>query len=568
MLLQRLVEYADYLERQGKLTLPLYSNKRVRYLIELDSNGHLLNPHPVDLAEAKGKQKQGQLRPVPDAVKASGIKPLLLADNAEYTFGLGREASRPKRVEQCHNAYIDLLEKCASQTKDPTVSAVLNFLHNAPLEQLVLDDTFDRGGIIIFRVEDQFVHLRPEVQKFWIAHNAPKPTNGEGQMQCIVCGERKPVLTRLKGKIKGVPGGQKSGTSIISANKPAFESYGLKASLIAPTCMECSDRFTKALNYLLRDDSSHVWFSNLVFVFWTMTPVGINWSTWYKDPKTETVRELIKSVRSGKWDPTVDEAPFYAVSLSGSGGRTVVRDWIDTTVRRVKESLAYWFQSQEVVDAWGEEPRPLGIYALAGATVRDLQDVPSPTYRSLLRASLSGTPLPWNLLQQAVIRNHAERTVTRPRAALIKLIMTTHNLIKENEMVELQTEHPEPAYHCGRLLAVLENVQREAAKPRKLNTTIVDRFYGAASTAPASVFGQLVKGAQFHLSKLRRNRPDVEYVLQQRLEDVMAALSAYPHTLDLKQQGFFALGYYHQRAHDRAQARARSAQKAKTKTEA
>ena len=127
-------------------------------------------------------------------------------------------------------------------------------------------------------------------------------------------------------------------------------------------------------------------------------------------------------------------------------------------------------------------------------------------------------------------------------------------------MIQLQSDHPEPAYHCGRLLAVLEQIQRTAIGSN-INTTIVDRFYGTASTAPASVFGRLLRGAQPHLSKLKGNestRP-AGYALENRLTDIMARLISFPHTLDLKQQGLFALGYYHQRAYDRAQARAKAA---------
>jgi CRISPR-associated protein Csd1 len=198
------------------------------------------------------------------------------------------------------------------------------------------------------------------------------------------------------------------------------------------------------------------------------------------------------------------------------------------------------------------------VYALAAATVRDLQDLAPPTARILLRAALTDTPLPWNLLEQAVRRNHAERDVTRSRAALIKLVLAGQYEGKESTMVQLQPDHPEPGYHCGRLLAVLEQIQRMAIGGN-ISATIVDRFYGTASTAPASVFGRLLRGAQPHLSKLQRDRPGAAYALQERLEEIMATLSAFPHTLDLKQQGLFALGYYHQRAYDRAQARAAKA---------
>lgn len=551
MLLQELVEYA---ERQEKLAPPLYNRKWVRYVIDLDAEGKLLNPEPYDLAETDDGQRRGQRRSAPNVGRSSNIQPLLLADHAEYTFGLGREKSRPERVKDCHAEYIDLLERCVKQTGDPSVEAVLTFLTNDPLAQLDLSDDFDRSGAVIFRVENEFVHDRLSVRRFWANWHAPTPVGDENLMQCIICGETKPTLERLQTTIKGIPGGHSKGTSIISANENAFESYGLEASHIAPTCFECGIQFTKAVNYLIGDDSSHIGFSSTVFIFWTREPVEFSFVNLLKDPKPEDVRDMIASVWSGKGQTDVDDTDFYAVSLSANGARAVVRDWIDTTVGQAKESLAHWFERQRVVDAWGDEPRPLGVYALAGATVRDLQDISPPTARVLLRTALTETPLSWNMLQQAVRRNQAERDVTRPRAALIKLVMVSQGVMKENDMVQLQTDHPEPAYHCGRLLAVLESIQRSALGD--INATIVDRFYGTASTAPASVFGRLVRGAQPHLSKLRRDRPGAGYALQERLEEVLGALPAFPHTLDLKEQGLFALGYYHQRAYDRAQAQA------------
>lgn len=100
---------------------------------------------------------------------------------------------------------------------------------------------------------------------------------------------------------------------------------------------------------------------------------------------------------------------------------------------------------------------------------------------------------------------------------------------------------------------MLEEVQRTAI-PRA-NTTIVDRFFGTASSAPASVFGRLLRGAQPHLAKLERDRRGAYVALQRRLEEVQSGLDSFPRTLSLEQQGLFALGYYHQRAFDRHAAR-------------
>jgi CRISPR-associated protein Csd1 len=492
---------------------------------------------------------------VPHVQRNSAIKPLLLADNAEYTFGLARETSDPEWAAKRHRAYLELLKQCAQQTGEPAVIAVLSFLRSDAIAKLDLPDNFDRSAPIIFRIEDEFPTEKPAVQQFWAAHHTPKGQDATPAMQCLVCGQEKPVLRRLHGRIKGIPGGQTSGTVLISANANAFESYGLEASHIAPTCTGCGDRFTKALNDLLRDESRHIILGEMAFIFWARQEIGLDFTGWLTDPNPKDVRDLISSVQSGHILLEIDDAAFYVVALSANGARAVVRDWTDTTVGQVKVSLARWFQRQRIVDGWGGEPQPLGIYALAGATVRDLRNTPIPTLRALLRAALTGTPLPWSLLHQAIRRNHAEREVTRPRATLIKLVLCSQPDAKERDMIQLQPDHPEPAYHCGRLLAVLEQIQR-AAIGGNINTTIVDRFYGTASTAPASVFGRLIRGAQPHLSKLQRNRPGAAFALQEQLEEITAELPAFPPTLDLKEQGLFALGYYHQRAYDRAQARA------------
>jgi CRISPR-associated protein Csd1 len=567
MLLQQLKEYAD-----ARLKLPprLYAQVPVRYIIELDTSGRLLNPTPTDTADrANSRTDRGTRRHAPSVQRTNKIKPLLLADNAEYTLGRAREKSRPERVQECHRAYLDLLAQCARETGEPAVQAVLQFLQNDPLGRLALPDDFDPGALITFRVGDTFVIDLPAVQVFWAQWNDPAAA-GAPKMQCLVCGHERPVLRRLQEKVKGVPGGQTAGTAIISANAAAFESYGLSESLIAPTCAECGEKFTKAINALLRSPQNRLILGGAAFVFWTREDVNFSLTNLLNDPQPDDVRRLLESVYTGRQPLDIDETAFYATALSGSGGRTVVRDWIDTTVGQVRRNLARWFTLQQIVGPYGEEPRPLGIYALAAATVRDpSKELAPPTPRALLRAALTGTPLPPGLLYQAVKRNRAEQTVTRPRAALIKLALLSQEqgsvsilegadqVRKEDSMVQLDPSHPNVAYHCGRLLAVLEQVQRLAIPGAQ--TTIVDRFFGTASSAPASVFGRLLRGAQPHLAKLERDRRPAYMALQRRLEEILARIGAFPRTLTLEEQGLFALGYYHQRAYDRAQARQRAA---------
>ena len=118
------------------------------------------------------------------------------------------------------------------------------------------------------------------------------------------------------------------------------------------------------------------------------------------------------------------------------------------------------------------------------------------------------------------------------------------------ERVDLS--YPEPAYQWGRLVAELESIQKAAVPGAK--STLIDRYFGAASTAPATVYSILMRNAQPHLAKLRKERPSVYSAYQHRLEDIQAVIppEGLSRTFDMKQQGLFALGYYHQRAANRA----------------
>ena len=53
----------------------------------------------------------------------------------------------------------------------------------------------------------------------------------------------------------------------------------------------------------------------------------------------------------------------------------------------------------------------------------------------------------------------------------------------------LDLENKNQAYLCGRLFAILEKIQSDAIPGA--NSTIKERYYGAASTTPTTVFGRL-----------------------------------------------------------------------------
>ena len=575
-------------EYAARLDLPsaLYAERPVRYWIDLTADDEPLGDGPQDTADAGNRaQRRGVRCRVPTVQRAFGTRPLLLADTAEYTFGYagaepGEKAA--KRAVQRHAAYLELLAACREATGEPAVGAVLRFLGSSPLERTALGEDFDASASIGFRVDGQFVVDLPSVRAFWADSQRTGADSGGDGLQCLVCGETRPAERRLKEKIKGIPGGQSAGMALISANAAAFSSYGLEASLIAPVCGECGERFTKGINDLLASEDA-VRVGDMAFVSWTREPereinmLGLlrrpndfdaQWDERDTPPPAATPRDFGSQfdVRSGKAPAPLDEGrqeQLYAVGLSAAGGRAAVRSWHAATVGEAVDNARRWYDRQKIVGAWGERPwtdaRRLGLIQLAGATVRDLRDLPSTVPRALVEGFLAGGRLPEDLLIRAVRRTRAERGVRRNHAALIKLVLRSQpGEEEEDTLVSLDRESANPAYNCGRLLAELENAQRAALGPN-VNATIVDRYFGKASTVPQAVFGRLVEGAQPHLAKLKRDpkKPGAYHAIQRRLEEIMDGIAGeFPGVLTPRAQGEFVLGYYHQRASNRAEAAA------------
>lgn len=571
MLLQRLKEYAGRIENLAPVG---YKETPIRYVIDLDASGQYLAC--TDQAQGgSAREKRGKTFFAPHIGRSSGVRAKLLADNGEYTLGIARDQNKQARVHEAHHAFTDLVRDCATETGEASVQAVQAFLESKPDLRDKLPNDFDPGAVATFRVGDILPIDLPSVREFWARRNGggtEGDETGEGagageQMQCLVCGQVRPAMKRLAYKWQGIPNGQTSGLAIISANAKAFESYGLEESLIAPTCADCGERFSKAANALLGERSTCLRIGPVAYIFWTRESVPFSLAGFLEDPDPKEVRDLLQAAQRGRNAAIMlDDTPFYAAALSASGARVVVRDWIDTTVGQVKANLRHYFELQELVAPDGSRLPPLKLVALAGATVRELKDLSAGAPRALLRLALEGGPLPPGLLFEAIRRCRAEGGVNRPRASLIKIVLLSNPSMLQTEGIqvtatdlqELDLSNRDSAYLCGRLLAVLESIQRAALGD--INATIVDRYYGTASSAPATVFSRLLRGAQPHLGKLRRDpRKQGAYIaLQNRLMDIMNeenGLTTFPLVLNLPRQGLFALGYYHQRAADRAAAR-------------
>lgn len=588
MILQQLWQDADKIMGQtGRGSLPpaMYLPKPIKWIIELSHDPHV----PVQFTPTITEKKKGVERLAPSVKRTSmAIRPHLFADKASYTFGL--RIADPKldlnrnldndtahAIKQ-HQSYKDMVNACAEATGNEDVALVAKFLAEwntqAPSVQIPAEMT--RDDWLTFRVDDNLPIDSAEVKAFWAKATAGEGTEeaeeeleiglpAKSALQCLVSGAVGPVEEMMPVPVKGLLGG-KSEMAIVSANANAFESYGLTRAQTSPICRSAGERFGQALNALLASGSHHQSAGRITYIFWARGGV-VPLLAFQPPPDAGDLQKLLTAIHRGdsSWaNGLPPQEKFHLFGLTANAARVVVRSALDTTVGEIGACQAAWFERLFMIGPDGLPGRPLPLKTLAVSAYREFKDIAPGVEDALVQAALIGTRLPEALLKTLVMRCRldTENRVTYPRAALLKYILTQSLPLEEARLMTQEVTGAMPAaYHCGRLFAELEDIQK-AAIPG-INAGISDKFFGAASTAPASVFGQLLAGARDHLGKLRRTREGAYHGAEKRLEEIMAEIGDFPLTLSLHDQALFSLGYYHHRAAKRKDIADRSAAKKK-----
>jgi CRISPR-associated protein Csd1 len=232
--------------------------------------------------------------------------------------------------------------------------------------------------------------------------------------------------------------------------------------------------------------------------------------------------------------------PFYILGLSPNASRLSVRFWLVGTVGDFAERLARHVSNLEMDGARPDDP-PLIIRRLLFETAREPKDISPQLAGAMARAVLMGGPYPQLLLNALIRRIQADRRVNHPRAAAIKAFLVRNR--NWEVPVSLDPDRQDPAYRLGRLFATLEKTQEDALPG--LNATIKDRYFGAASATPATVFPRLMRLHHHHMGKI--DSPGLRVNREKLVQSICEGLDAFPRHLPLDEQGLFYIGYYHQR---------------------
>ncbi len=554
MILQALKEYYD---RKTDLPRPGFESKEIPFVLTLNLDGT-----PVALTptyEGTGKSRRAKCFMVPQAVKKSvNIAANLLWDNPEYVFGEVLKG-KPDRVKEQHAAFRKRVEELPV-TGDQGLAAVKAFLSLPDIIQRM--DAFGEpwtelkktGANVSFQLAGQagLIVERPAVQAAIAAS-----VDGKGSEFCLATGE-KDAVERLHTAIKGVWGAQSSGANIASFNLEAFCSFGKSQGANAPVGKSAAFAYTTALNHLLSKDSrQRMQVGDASTVFWSSheSPFETEVADFFGEPPkddpdrgTRAVEALFRSVQTGALAKEEGATCFYVLGLSPNASRIAVRFWITDTIPNMAARFCQHFEDIRIAHG-PREPSTLSLFRLlvSTAALGKSENIPPNLAGDAMRAILEGRPYPQSLLQAAVRRIRADHELSYPRAALIKACINRASRFKktvktEELQVSLDINNMNVGYRLGRLFALLEKLQSEASPG--INATIRDKFYGAASSTPVTVFGNLMRLKNHHLAKLENTGRRIYF--ERLLGEIVSGFNDFPNHLSLEDQGRFAIGYYHQ----------------------
>lgn len=437
------------------------------------------------------------------------------------------------------------------------------------------------------------------------------------QMVSFASGEPvTPAKTHLKiGHLSRV-GGLQMGDALASFKQDAFRHFGLEQSENAAVSEEEAAAYRTGLESLIRDRSRNL--ANALITYWYSGPAAKSLHEHpnedpiepllpmpsHEDESPEGVQDsdpttgeqaelhqreeaqarsrlvkLLDAIRSGQ-RPELLKTRFYALCLAANSGRVVVRDWIEGDFAALAEQVRRWIDDLSIVsiesaDAPHRAPKLEALITCVlpprrpgqkyDDWVRPAGKLREPIFRQAIGlgahqvlGEAARILLPrW---QADVLGGNFDKALQGPgphlstlqaRVSLLKAFVIRQGVAMEPCLFE---DHPDPAYHCGRLLAVLADVQRTALGD--VGAGVVQRYYARASTAPADALGPLISLSNRHLDKIADKR--LAFHLQDKIAEIWGKFSAAypPKTLDTIGQSLFAMGFYQQIAHMRHERRA------------
>lgn len=559
MILQALKEYYDrkVVDPESGIAPEGYERKEIPFLIVIDKEGKFVNLE--DTREGNKAKVFLVPRSKPRSGSLSYKTTFLLWDHIGYVL----QYPDDERAKKQHKTWLMELKNISSKLQEnESVIAILRFYDSGGEKTVKAHPKWEEcikipSCNITFKIANETlpVPCGSAVENFLSQTTGASEDDKENYRRCMLTGDLDEIArvhsdTRISKDAKKLVGFQKNS---------GYDSYGKEQGFNAPIGKSAEFAYTTALNTLLKS-SSRMLVGDAITLFWSSNKTEFENQIidfFNEPPKNDpdrgvrAVASLYKSIENGVFQADGSLNRFYVLGLSPNVARIAVRFWIVDTVAGMAVKIKRHFDDLKIIHGFNDQ-RVLSLFRLLACTAVQgkADNIPPNLAGDTMRGILEGLPYPQTLLQAAIRRIRVEHDITHPRAALIKACINRSTRFKNPNMEEelrmsLDESNTNIGYRLGRLFAVLEKIQQEA-NPR-INATIRDRFYGAASGTPVTVFGNLMRLKNHHLSKLTSNgrRIYFEKLLGAILDGVEAKVAFPPH-LNLDDQGRFAIGYYHQ----------------------
>ena len=467
-----------------------------------------------------------------------------------------------------NESFITKLESLPKELKENReISAVRKFYKGDGVRKVLEHQNWPKchkipGCNLTFQLDDESVPVTENVElRRWLSTQNEEPENFDDKTgkiigRCLVTGEVGEIA-RTHSKVR-IGGNQ---ATLVGFQKDSgYDSYGKEQGYNAPISQKAQFYYVTALNTLLNSEYNRMNLGDVVLLFWT-APKILTDETAEKAEKgvklicsslkdnanlgTENVKNIFESIFTGKIPSDVGDR-FYILGLSPNKARISVVFWKNGSIKEIAQNILQYFKDIEIIK--NSEWRDITFRDILSSSEYKgkVENVPSNMIPALIYSVFNGTPYPSALFGHIMERVRAERNPTVPRVAFIKAYLNRkYKNIKGVEIImDLDRENVLPSYRLGRLFAVLEKIQEEANPG--INATIRDRFYGAMSSCPASVFPILIRLMNYHLEKLVVGR---KINLEREIMEIFSSLQpeTMPKHLSLEEQGYFAIGYYHER---------------------
>lgn len=597
MLIRSLCDYYDIQSARGEAASDIMSEQPVHWMVMLTPDGRVADIIDKRIEESV-PQKNGKVKivkkpivvPLPKRTQKTGIDANIIEHRPLYIFGLNYDAKigltpddKTGKARKSHEAFVKKNLEFFDGIDSEIARAYVNFIKNwvpeneTENEQLKKLGKEYQGSYYIFALDgspecklhkDKAVLAKYE--KLMAKAAAETAESDDGIMMCPIEGERLRAA-RIHDKIKGIKGGNSVGAVLVNFNSSAFESYGKSQSMNSGISEKAMKKYTSSLNKLLADPMHHIYSDDMTVVFFAMkhddkaecdlfngylnSSNGVTEDSTKADVKavSENIYHKGQTGNAQVLDDDVDNGvDFFVAGFTPNSSRICQKFMVRNKFGKIIDNVKQHQQDMAICGSNGEIP----LWRINKELVSpNSANAISPALQSdIFQAILNGTNYPYTLLETVVRRvctdsdtdSNNKIKINEVRAGLIKAFINRKarlNGDKEEITMSLDKENTNPAYLCGRLFAVLEKIQLEAADV-KLNRTIKDAYFSSASSRPALIMPRLIDLSNYHLRKLKEGR--VIY-FSKLINEIMGKIKdSLPTNLSIMEKGEFQLGYFQQ----------------------